>query len=172
MRKTLIVIDMQNDFITGPLGTEEARAIVPKVKDKILRCLELGYRIIFTKDTHDGKNYLESSEGKHLPIEHCIEDTYGWDIHSDLPIPSKAFIWEKESFGYTDWPYWLCTSDFEIVGVCTDICVISNALILKADFPESEITVDASCCAGTNPENHKAALAVMKSCHINIIGEE
>lgn len=171
MRKTLIVIDMQNDFITGPLGTEEARAIVPKVKKKIEEYDNRGDdRIIFTKDTHES-DYLETLEGKHLPIKHCIEDTHGWDLCRDLRIPSKSYIWEKETFGYTEWPHWLVSGDFEIVGVCTDICVISNALILKAMFPESEITVDASCCAGTTPENHKAALAVMKSCHINIIGE-
>lgn len=171
MIKTLIVIDMQNDFITGPLGTEEARAIVPRVAKKIEEYAERKDRLIFTQDTH-GEDYLETNEGKHLPVEHCNITTDGWRICPDLPVPWVSEIIGKRTFGILDWYGPLCEADIEIVGVCTDICVISNALILKSTFPEANITVDASCCAGTTPENHKAALAVMKSCHINIIGEE
>lgn len=174
MNKVLIVIDMQNDFITGPLGTPEAQAIVPKVKAKIEKYRANGDQIIFTRDTHS-KNYMDTVEGKHLPIEHCISGSDGWQIIYGLDSCEDTHI-GKYSFGFM---YWymianhiidMCDS-IELVGVCTDICVVSNALILKAEYPYIEITVDASCCAGTTPENHKAALQVMKSCHINVINE-
>lgn len=168
--KTLIVIDMQNDFINGPLGTPEARAIVPKVKDKINEYRKSGGLIVFTRDTHR-KDYLETNEGKHLPVEHCIAMTSGWKIIDGLSLRSDLFV-NKRTFGYTGWEDFLYDStEIELVGVCTDICVVSNALIVKASFPEINITVDASCCAGTTPENHKAALQVMKSCQINVINE-
>ena len=180
--KTLIVIDMQNDFITGPLGTPEAREIVTKVKAKIDEYLRNGDQVIFTRDTHyDG--YLRTQEGRYLPIEHCIVRTDGWQIISELK-PYVTKVATKHGFGYNHWDLNYFDLNFqrnsvhysdrdfvEVVGVCTDICVISNALILKSLFPETEITVDASCCAGTTPENHKAALQVMKSCQINVIGE-
>jgi len=173
MRKTLIVIDMQNDFITGPLGTEEARAIVPNVQKKIDEYSERHDLIIFTRDTHR-PNYLNTHEGKYLPVTHCIEESRGHDIYDELRLPwmEDMFFANKSPFERLSWPNRECMNNIEIIGVCTDICVVSNALILRSQFPESEITVDASCCAGTTPENHKAALAVMKSCHINIIGEE
>lgn len=172
--KTLVVIDMQNDFITGPLGTPEAQAIVPKVRAKIEEYKQHMDYIFYTKDTHYA-NYLETSEGKKLPVEHCIVDTCGFNIEDSLYdgyYPMGEII-NKETFGYHDWGSYALEKDesIEIVGVCTDICVVSNALILKANFPESNIIVDASCCAGTTPENHKAALQVMKSCQINVIGE-
>lgn len=168
MKKTLIVIDMQNDFIDGALGTPEAQAIVPNVKKKIEEYRARGDEIIFTKDTHFG-NYLETNEGKHLPVKHCIMNTNGWQISDELNDDKYVHI-HKESFGWRHW------SDFdleevELVGLCTDICVVSNALILKAQFPEINITVDASCCAGVTPESHKAALTTMKMCQINVIGE-
>jgi nicotinamidase-related amidase len=172
--KTLIVIDMQNDFITGPLGTPEAQAIVPKVKEKIEEYREHGDRIIFTRDTHF-KNYMDTLEGKHLPVEHCIAGDHGWQIVDDFTSYEDERA-DKYSFGYTEWgsAMWHiidpCDS-IELVGVCTDICVVSNALILKAEYPYIEIYVDASCCAGTTPENHKAALQVMKCCQINVVGE-
>lgn len=174
--KTLIVIDMQNDFINGALGTPEAQAIVPKVKKKIEEYLDHGDKIIFTRDTHHS-DYLQTQEGRKLPIKHCIVGTHGWDICSELTtraIPFvNAYCINKYSFGYFNWVEWYeeLSGDIEIVGLCTDICVVSNALILKANFPETEITVDASCCAGTTPENHKAALQVMKCCQINVVGE-
>lgn len=176
--KTLIVIDMQNDFIDGPLGTPEAVAIVPKVKKKVEEYVSRGDEIIFTQDTHDS-DYLHTQEGRKLPVEHCIADTKGFDV-CDALINNyynydNAYCIIKHSFGYKNWDYWEeevnASESIELVGVCTDICVVSNALILKANFPETEITVDASCCAGTTPENHKAALQVMKRCQINVIGE-
>lgn len=166
--KTLIVVDMQNDFISGPLGTKEAQAIVPNVKKKIEEYKARGDEIIFTRDTHD-ENYLETNEGKHLPIEHCIDGTYGWQIADGLEVADSLYI-NKYSFGYQHWKYYSFES-IELVGLCTDICVVSNALILKSTFPNIDITVDASCCAGVTPEKHKAALEVMKSCQINVIGE-
>ena len=168
MKKTLIVVDMQNDFIDGALGTKEAQAIVPNVKKKIAEYKARGDRVIFTRDTHLS-NYLETNEGKHLPVPHCIRDTHGWQITDELDSVGCRRV-DKYTFGYTGW----ACMDFEqveLVGLCTDICVVSNALILKALFPHIEITVDASCCAGVTPESHKAALTTMKMCQINVIGE-
>lgn len=168
--KTLIVVDMQNDFIFGDLGTEEARAIVPNVKRKIKEYVDHGNEIIFTRDTH-GKNYLKTNEGRNLPVEHCIVGTYGWQIAEGLePLDYACTYIDKPTFGFTNWNE-LGFEEIEIVGLCTDICVISNALILKAIFPEINIIVDASCCAGVTPETHKAALQTMKVCQINVIGE-
>jgi nicotinamidase-related amidase len=171
MKRTLIVVDMQNDFITGSLGTPEAHAIVPNVKKKIEEYKVRGDEIIFTRDTHFD-NYLETNEGKHLPVKHCIEKTYGWCIHDDLDEVDYLHI-DKESFGYNSWDLWINwdTEAIELIGLCTDICLVSNALILKATFPELPISVDASCCAGVTPESHKAALTTMKMCQINVIGE-
>lgn len=162
---------MQNDFIDGTLGTPEAQAIVPNVKKKIEEYKVSGNEIIFTQDTHDN-NYLETNEGKHLPVNHCIYRTDGWYIHDDLDDVGCLHI-HKESFGYDSWGLWIDsdTKVIEIVGLCTDVCVVSNALILKAHYPEADITVDASCCAGVTPETHKAALKTMKMCQINVIGE-
>ena len=170
--KALIIIDMQNDFISGSLGTPEAQAIVPKVAEKLKRDSYLDDEIIFTQDTHFDYNYFDTNEGKHLPVRHCIRATYGWFVHPSIDDQEFLHI-EKNSFGYIPWKCVLDGFDeIELVGLCTDICVVSNALILKALFPEATITVDASCCAGTTPENHKAALQVMKSCQINVINEE
>jgi nicotinamidase-related amidase len=172
MRRTLIVVDMQNDFISGPLGTKETQAIVPNVKRKIEEYKNRGNRIIFTRDTHYN-NYLETNEGKHLPVEHCIVGTDGWKIHEELE-DKKCLHINKKSFGFHYWDEWIepeDTESIELVGVCTSICVISNALILKAIFRETEITVDASCCACVTPESHQNALEVMKLCQINVIGE-
>lgn len=172
MKKTLIVIDMQNDFIDAALGTKEAQAIVPNVKKKIEEYKARGDEIIFTRDTHFD-NYLETNEGKHLPVKHCIHKTDGWYIHDDLDDVNYLHI-DKESFGYTSWDLWVewDTEAIEIVGLCTDICVVSNALILKATYPEIDITVDASCCAGVTPESHQAALTTMKMCQIEVINNE
>lgn len=168
MKKTLIVIDMQNDFISGSLGTPEAQAIVPNVKKKIEEYKARGDEIIFTRDTHQN-NYLETNEGKHLPVEHCIEGTHGWQIAEGLEVPNCSYI-DKPTFGWMHWAHH-AFEEVEILGLCTDICVVSNALILKAMYPETNITVDASCCAGVTPESHKAALTTMKMCQINVIGE-
>ncbi len=168
MKKTLIVVDMQNDFIDGSLGTQEAQAIVGKVKDKIKSYQENHGEIIFTRDTHT-KDYLNTNEGKHLPVEHCIAGTEGWRIADGLEIADAVYI-DKPSFGYMDWKHYNL-EEVEIVGLCTDICVVSNALIIKATYPEINVTVDASCCAGVTPETHKAALETMKMCQVNVIGE-
>lgn len=168
MGKTLIVVDMQNDFIDGSLGTAEAQKIVPAVKAKITEYQNRGDRIIFTRDTH-GDNYLETPEGKKLPVKHCIKGTQGWEIAAGLTVPGCTYI-DKPTFGWLHWD----TENFEeieLAGLCTDICVVSNALILKATFPDVEITVDAGCCAGVTPKTHKAALETMKMCQINVIGE-
>ena len=167
--KTLIVIDMQNDFVTGSLGTKEAQAIVPNVKRKIQEYANRGDQIIFTRDTHYS-NYLRTQEGKMLPVEHCIHKTKGWEIVDGLEVPNCSHV-NKTSFGWDEW-HEFDYEEIELIGVCTDICVISNALILKAQCPEAEITVDASCCAGVTPELHEAALKVMRSCQINVIGDE
>lgn len=168
MEKTLIVVDMQNDFIDGALGTKEAQAIVPKVKKKIEEYKARGDEIIFTRDTHF-ENYLYTNEGTHLPVRHCIKNTHGWQIADGLGIDGCE-IFDKVTFGYDRWNE-LYFSEIELVGLCTDICVVSNALILKTMFPDINITVDASCCAGVTPKTHKAALATMRMCQINIIGE-
>lgn len=174
--KTLIVVDMQKDFIDGALGTNEAVAIVPNVKKKIAEYVERGDQIIFTRDTHT-EDYLDTHEGKNLPVVHCVKDSEGWQIPSDIDVPTCEHI-NKGTFG---WDMWDVETDddgnmsdrnfdeVEIVGLCTDICVVSNALILRAYYPEIEITVDASCCAGVTPETHKAALDTMRCCQIKII---
>ena len=169
--KTLIVVDMQNDFIDGALGTLEAQAIVPNVKKKIEEYDAHEDAIVFTRDTHF-ENYLETGEGKNLPVKHCIMGTPGWNIADGLEVPCCRYI-DKPTFGWTGWKAFAFEDEdeIEIVGLCTDICVVSNALILKAMFPEVKITVDTSCCAGVTPESHKAALQTMKMCQINVIGE-
>lgn len=173
--KLLIVIDMQNDFVTGCLGTPEARAIVPKVKKKIE---EWDGDLIYTRDTHLD-NYLDTPEGKKLPIPHCIEGTEGWQI-VDGVFTDKSYtrIIDKRTFGYLGWSLYLDTftggcyyDEVQLIGLDSDICVVTNALILKTRYPDTEIIVDASCCAGTTPQTHRAAMEVIKSCQITMIGE-
>lgn len=168
MKKTLIVIDMQNDFIDGALGTPEACAIVGNVREKLGRYRAEGAEVIFTRDTH-GEDYLDTAEGKKLPVKHCVKGTAGWEISPELDADGCEVI-DKPTFGWLGWG----GRDFgeiELVGLCTDICVVSNALILKAMYPDCPITVDASCCAGVTPESHRAALATMKMCQIDVTGE-
>ena len=166
MKKTLIVVDMQNDFIDMALGTPEAVKIVPKVKQKIQEHLNRGDEIIFTRDTHED-NYLDTPEGKKLPVPHCIKGTAGWQIAHGLYVDGCKII-DKPNFG---WPHWNkeTLEDVEIIGLCTDICVVSNALIIKASFPDAKVSVCAECCAGVTPESHDAALKTMSMCQINII---
>jgi nicotinamidase-related amidase len=172
--KALIVIDMQNDFISGSLGTKEAQSIVPNVKKKIDKCRKAGYQIVYTRDSH-GDDYLSTNEGKHLPVEHCIIGTTGWNITECICPQVGDYIIDKATFGFIDWDKYIFNdgrpNEIILVGLCTDICVVSNALILKAIYPETNITVDASCCAGVTPESHQAALTTMKMCQINVIGE-
>ena len=166
MKKTLIVIDMQNDFIDGSLGTAEAVNIVGNVVSKIQEYKSRGDEIIFTRDTHH-ENYMETNEGKHLPVVHCIEGTKGWEIREELDTEGAKII-NKPSFGYTGWKDF-DFEEVELVGLCTDICVVSNALMIKAHFPEIKVSVDASCCAGVTPESHEAALKTMQMCQVEII---
>jgi nicotinamidase-related amidase len=163
--KTLIVVDMQNDFIDGSLGTKEALAIVDNVKAKIKEYKENGDEVIFTRDTHH-ENYMETNEGHYLPVVHCIENTEGWEIREGLYFEGAKII-DKPSFGYTGWGNFKF-DEIEIIGLCTDICVVSNALILKALNPEIKISVDPKCCAGVTPDSHNAALETMKMCQIEI----
>lgn len=174
MKKFLVVVDMQKDFIDGALGTTEAQAIVKKAADKIKSSSS---EILVTYDTHF-ENYLESAEGKKLPVAHCIKGTDGWSLNSEIAAAlseKKYTAVEKITFGSVDLPAIISDmaegEDFEVelIGLCTDICVVSNALLLKANFPEKEISVDSSCCAGVTPETHRAALDTMKMCQINII---
>lgn len=168
MKKTLIVVDMQKDFIDGALGTKEAVAIVENVKQKIAEYQATGDEIIFTRDTHQ-KDYLSTNEGKYLPVEHCIEGTDGWKIAEGLEVAGAIYI-DKPTFGYLNWVDYKL-EEVELIGLCTDICVVSNALIIKANYPEIKVTVDASCCAGVTPESHAAALTTMKMCQVEVIGE-
>ena len=168
MGRTLIVVDMQNDFINGSLGTEEAQSIVSNVANKIKEYQDRGDRIIFTRDTHE-TDYLNTSEGRKLPVEHCINGTHGWEIAEGLEVENCRYI-DKPTFGWIHWGDLNIRDEIELIGLCTDICIVSNALILKATFPDVEITVDANCCAGVTPETHKAALETMKMCQINVIG--
>lgn len=192
--KFLIVVDMQNDFIDGVLGSAEARSIIDNVKKKIQQYKENGDVVVYTADTH-GDDYLSTKEGQKLPIPHCIQNTDGWKIHEALGVDySKDLIISKYTFGVTNISDLLASAyyefmednpDFknggeahtaevdciEFIGVCTDICVISNALIAASTF-KAPIVVDASCCAGTTPENHQAALKVLKSCLVDVINEE
>lgn len=165
-KKTLIVVDMQNDFIDGALGTKEAVAIVENVKRKINEYKERGDEIIFTQDTHH-EGYLWTNEGKHLPVTHCVEGSDGWKIREGLYVEGSPCIL-KFQFGYTGWKDYNL-EDVELVGLCTDICVVSNALIIKALYPEIPVKVDSSCCAGVTPESHKAALETMKMCQVEVI---
>lgn len=171
--KTLIVVDMQHDFIDGVLGTPEAVAIIPNVQKKIDEYIAENGNVIFTRDTHF-EDYLSTQEGEKLPVKHCIWRTPGWCIHKEIQSQYGTAVIDKHTFGFDDWGAYcdiLDVESIEVAGVCTDICVISNVLALKASYPDAEITVDASCCAGTTPENHKAALQVMKCCQVNIINE-
>ena len=166
MKKTLIVVDMQNDFIDMALGTAEAVAIVPKVRQKIQTYLQNGDTVIFTRDTH-GEDYLQTPEGERLPVKHCIRGTKGWEIADGLYVDGCKII-DKPNFG---WPHWDAEElqNVEIVGLCTDICVVSNALIIKAMFPDAQVQVDSACCAGVTPQSHEAALLTMKMCQIDVI---
>ena len=162
--KYLIVVDMQNDFITGSLGSEMARAIVPNVVQKVKN---FDGRVIFTRDTHF-TDYMSTQEGKNLPVEHCIKDTDGWQICDELKPYVKDVV-DKITFGSIDLPQMINDAEkIEICGLCTDICVISNAFILKATFPEAQITVDSSCCAGVSVESHTTALNAMKAVQIEV----
>jgi len=174
MKKLLIIVDMQNDFIDGALGTPEAVAVVGNVAEKI-RTFE--GTVLFTRDTHE-ETYMETQEGRNLPVPHCIRGTYGWEICDALLPYVRGDVIDKVTFGSSELGGILKSMDeadpvrsITLVGLCTDICVISNAMIAKAFLPEVPVTVDAACCAGVTPESHRNALAAMKMCQITIENE-
>lgn len=175
MKRYLVVVDMQRDFVDGALGTAEAAAIVDNVVRKIE---QFSGGLFVTYDTHF-ENYMDTAEGKKLPIPHCIKGTPGWELDRRVAqaLSTKEYTpVEKGTFGSVDLPGIVLEAaegepfSLELIGLCTDICVVSNALLLKASFPEAEISVDASCCAGVTPETHEAALKTMGCCQINITG--
>lgn len=182
MKKILVVVDMQNDFIDGALGNEECRAVVPRIVNKINNFN--GDEIIYTMDTH-AEDYLETQEGKNLPVIHCVRSTNGWNINelidaalTDAESRCEVVEIHKPTFGSVSMANYLANTfmedeefEIELCGVCTGICVISNAMLLKAFFTEAKVTVDASCCACVTPTSHKNALEAMKLCQINVIGE-
>lgn len=169
--KLLVVVDMQKDFIDGALGTPEAAAIVPYVKETIEN---FDGKVLFTRDTHF-ENYMDTQEGKNLPVPHCIKGTPGWQIHPELEALRKTDAIDKVTFGSSQLPQVLAREEniesITFIGLCTDICVISNVMITKAFFPEIPIYVDAKGCAGVTPQSHKTALEAMKMCQINIVNE-
>lgn len=177
--KALIVIDMQNDFVSGALGSAEAQAIVPNVVEKV-RAWDKEDLLFFTRDTHY-YDYMKTLEGHYLPVPHCFKESGGWCIVDEL-LPyahsedqGGAVVIDKYTFGYKGWtsitPTLTYVDEIHLCGLCTDICVVSNALVLRMLYPETKIVVDASCCAGVTPEKHLAALEVMKSCQIEVINE-
>ena len=172
-KKVLAVVDMQKDFVDGALGTKEAVAILPAVADKIRK---FNGEIFVTLDTHFD-NYTETAEGKKLPVPHCVKGTDGWRLDAKVASAlegKKYTAVEKNTFGSVDLPGLIGKAvggksfSVEIIGLCTDICVVSNALIIKANFPEAPISVDSACCAGVTPEKHIAALETMRSCQIDV----
>ena len=176
MKQFLVVVDMQNDFITDALGTPEAQSIVDRAAEKIRT---FPGQIFVTLDTH-GPDYLSTSEGKRLPVEHCVRGAHGWELHPAIAAALEgkgAVTVEKPTFGSTRLPELVAEAadgaDFtvELIGLCTDICVVSNALLLKAFFPEVPITLDAACCAGVTPALHRAALDTMRSCQIGVVND-
>jgi len=177
-RKLLVVVDMQKDFIDGALGSKEAILIVDNCEAKIRSAMQNGDMVIFTRDTH-GVDYMQTEEGANLPVPHCIKDSEGWMICSKLrELSDISRIFDKVTFGSVllgEEAKKLCEeenlSSIELIGLCTDICVISNALLLKAFCPDVPVYVDASCCAGVSPQSHDTALAAMETCHIHVTGK-
>ena len=171
MKKILVVVDMQNDFIDGALGTPEAVAIVPYVKEKIE---SFDGEVLFTRDTH-AENYMDTQEGRNLPVTHCIKGTAGWEIRAELDALRKTEAIDKLTFGSRDLVDVLAREgeieSITFVGLCTDICVISNAMVVKAFYPEIPLIVDAKGCAGVTPESHARALEAMKTCQIKVVNE-
>lgn len=169
--KILVVVDMQNDFIDGALGTPEAVKIVPYVK----KCIQnFEGKVLFTRDTHFA-TYMDTQEGRNLPVKHCIKGTPGWEIHPSLDCLRTTDPIDKLTFGSADLPKILAREkhieEITFVGLCTDICVISNVMVTKAFFPEIPLIVDAMGCAGVTPESHNNALSAMKMCQVTVINE-
>ena len=169
MKEVLIVIDMQKDFLTGALGNADTAAVTEKVAEKIKNARAAGVEIVFTRDTHK-ENYLTTQEGKRLPVVHCIKDTDGWQIEGGLYVAGEK-VFDKPTFGSIELAEYIRDGKYEraeLVGVCTDICVVSNALLLKAYCPEMTVAVDGACCAGVTRESHEAALKTMAACQVEV----
>jgi len=173
MRKFLIVVDMQNDFISGVLGSDEAKAIVPTVVSLINDAKKENRTVLFTQDTHD-EGYMDSSEGRHLPVPHCVKGTEGWKLHPDIALYAEDVI-QKPTFASLALMDRLGGDqnardlDISLCGVCTDICVVSNALLLRAFYPEAKLRVFADACAGVTKQSHEAALSVLAACHVEVL---
>ncbi len=170
MKKLLVVVDMQNDFVTGALGSQEAVQILPNVKEKLRFARENEVTVVFTRDTHF-EDYLHTQEGKNLPVLHCVKGTPGWEIADGLYQEGER-VFDKPTFGSLELAEFVKNEAFdeiELIGVCTDICVVSNALLIKAWCPEAKVQVDANCCAGVTKETHNAALQTMASCQVGIL---
>ena len=182
MTDMLIVVDMQRDFLTGTLGSAQGQAIVPAVCARIRRAKEEGTSVVFTLDTHE-ENYMDTREGRFLPVAHCIRGTQGWTLHPDIAAECSRGMrsFEKPTFGSTALMHHVygCAAEkgyiggkgmtVELCGVCTDICVVSNALLIKAALPEADVIVDSALCAGVTPDKHEAALETMRSCQIQVL---
>lgn len=176
-QRYLVVVDMQHDFVDGALGTPEAQAIVAGVAAK---AQAFDGTVVFTKDTHYS-DYLQTLEGKNLPVEHCLHGTPGWELMPELQAirdERNSFVFEKTTFASLDLAMWLAEENvaepiesIELIGLCTDICVVSNALLIKGWIPEVPLKVDASLCAGATPDSHKAALATLRSCQVEVIND-
>lgn len=171
----LVVIDMQKDFVDGALGTPEAQAIVEGVA---ARARDFEGTVVFTRDTHE-PNYLETQEGRNLPVVHCVRDTPGWELVPELEEVRRtrdAMVFDKPTFGSVALVWWLAQQNdetpidsIEVIGLCTDICVVSNALLIKAHFPEIPVRCEAALCAGVTPAAHDAALSTMRSCQVEVL---
>lgn len=170
--KVLIVIDMQNDFVDGALGTREAEKIVSRVAQKIRHAKEHGDQVVFTQDTHT-PDYLRTQEGTLLPVVHCVKGTDGFELCEPIAaLVGDSVVFEKSTFASVALAKYLCElrpDEVELVGLCTDICVISNALMIKSFLSETKVIVDASCCAGVTPQSHENALNAMKMCQVSVL---
>lgn len=170
MKELLVVVDMQGDFISGPLGTREARAILPAVRKEAAAFRARGGEVAFTRDTH-GEDYLSTQEGKRLPVVHCVKGGDGWQLAEGLFCAGDR-VFDKPSFGSLALAEYVRAGGYgrvELVGVCTDICVVSNALLIKAALPEADLTVNGALCAGVTPQKHEAALETMRSCQVEVL---
>lgn len=172
MKKLLVVVDMQVDFVTGTLGSKEAAGIVPAVAERIRAARAAGEMVVFTQDTH-GEDYLNTQEGRNLPVPHCIRGTAGWQLVPELEELSVGCQRvEKPAFGSLELAHLAAEGHYtsiELIGLCTDICVISNAMVLKAALPEVPVAVTARCCAGVTPASHQNALEAMKMCQVSVL---
>lgn len=169
MKRLLVVVDMQNDFITGSLGSQQAIAILPYVRREIKARSDEGWEIVYTRDTHE-QDYLETQEGRNLPVKHCIHHTYGWELAKNIYTGGRIF--NKPAFGSVELGEYVRDGGYaevELIGLCTDICVISNAMLIKAYAPETAVSVRERACAGVSEESHRTALDAMRACQIGII---